>query len=241
MNNNTNMINISKIIETLQSDKEFAWYDDDMWAIGYNDGLDVAINVIKAAFGDYISNQSNFQNGGKSTMATVNLSSPWCILYREISAMFQEDKGVKVVLDDSTYTISVYVEDATKAEAISRLLIQERYYGNICVKVRVVPANGEVSDLPDDLEEIYKAAFTGNPALSYTAHIDLPMLSKNIYIVFKNAVVQYFNDDLRDVNGYCSTLYQEIAKDVFASENTAQVCYCTDVPTNLGKPLGEWP
>ena len=62
------------------------------------------------------------------------------------------------------------------------------------------------------------------------------------YVVFVNEVVQYFNDDLGDVYGQCSTLYQEIAKDVFGE--TEGVFFCTDVEEPvyaLGKPLGEWP
>ena len=230
----------NKIIEMLESGKELVWYDDDMWAVGYNDGVNMAIGVIKAEAAS-VADKQNFQTGGVTTMATVNLSSPWCILYREISAMFAEDKGVKVILDDEKYTISVYVEDPVKAEAISMLLVPERYYGNICVKVLVIPANGEQAELSGDPEEVFQAAFKGNPALSYTKRIDLPMLNKNVYVVFKNAVVQYFNDDLRDVNGFCSTLYQEIAKDVFANIAGASICYCTDTPENIGKPLGEWP
>ena len=67
------------------------------------------------------------------------------------------------------------------------------------------------------------------------------MVDNNVYIVFKNKVVQYFNDDLKDVNGFCSTLYQKIAKDIFAENGCETACYCTDVSENLGKPLGEWP
>lgn len=234
-------MNINKLIETLLEEKELVWYDDDMWAIGYNDAINMAVSVIKAAVFDDASDKYNFQTKGDPVMATVNLSSPWCILYREISAMFAEDKDVKVVLDDEKYTISVYVEDPVKAEAISMLLAPERYYGNIHVKVLVIPANGKSAEPLGSLEDVFQAAFKGNAALSYTKRIDLPMLNNNVYVVFKNAVVQYFNDDLRDVNGFCSTLYQEIAKDIFADIDGASICYCTDTPQNLGAPLGEWP
>jgi hypothetical protein len=61
------------------------------------------------------------------------------------------------------------------------------------------------------------------------------------YVIFKNCVVQFFNDNLNDAFGNVSTLYQDIAPAVF--ENTPiGVHYCTDVERgNLGKPLGEWP
>lgn len=38
----------NEIITELEEDKELVWYDDDMWAIGYNDGLNYAISVIRA-------------------------------------------------------------------------------------------------------------------------------------------------------------------------------------------------
>ena len=48
------------------------------------------------------------------------------------------------------------------------------------------------------------------------------------YVVFVNEVVQYYNDNLSDIHGLRSTLYQEIAKDIF--ETRLGVYYCTDLP-----------
>ena len=60
-----------------------------------------------------------------------------------------------------------------------------------------------------------------------------------IYVVFKNRVVQFFNDNLNDIYGNISTLYQEIASDVF--KEISGVNYCTDIEERVGAPLGEWP
>ena len=61
------------------------------------------------------------------------------------------------------------------------------------------------------------------------------------YAVFQSKVVQFFNDDMSDINGNCTTLYQEIAKDVF-SGRAEGVFFCTAAEgKNLQKPLGEWP
>ena len=87
-------------------------------------------------------------------------------------------------------------------------------------------------------EELFNKAFDGNGALAYTASYDNP-LGHFTYIIFGKKVVQFFNDQLDDINGNKSMLYQDIAKDVFGDEHN--VFYCTDANGNLSKPLGEWP
>ena len=63
-----------------------------------------------------------------------------------------------------------------------------------------------------------------------------------VYVVFKNCVVQFFNDNLNDAHGLISTLYQDIAADILDGPGTIGVYYCTDVEHGaLGMPLGEWP
>ena len=38
-----------------------------------------------------------------------------------------------------------------------------------------------------------------------------------------------------------STLYQEIADEIFGYGDVTGVYFNTDIEANLGKPLGEWP
>ena len=74
------------------------------------------------------------------------------------------------------------------------------------------------------------------------------------YVIFKNCVVQFFNDNLNDAHGVISTLYQDIAAELFADylERSKRgvhfntdvedgVAFKADVQKKLGKPLGEWP
>ena len=67
--------------------------------------------------------------------------------------------------------------------------------------------------------------------MSYVEQIDTIIMGKITYVVFVNEVVQYFNDNLYDINGVCSTLYQEIAKEVFKESNS--VHFCTDVADKI--------
>ena len=51
-----------------------------------------------------------------------------------------------------------------------------------------------------------------------------------------------FNDNLNDCHGLISTLYQDIAAEIFEDANLNGVYYNTDVERGaLGMPLGEWP
>lgn len=174
-------------------------------------------------------------------MPTFNLSSPWTILYREIEAMFKQDPEVKVLLDEGRKVIKIYVNNAWKAAALCELMEEERHYGNVTVCIQVVPSNETADNDKHEFAnpmEIFETAFKNNPTLSYVKG-QSQIFDVSYYVVFKNEVVQYFNDDISDVNGNCSTLYQEIAKDIFRKSLKAN--YCTDTPQNIGKPLGEWP
>ena len=164
----------------------------------------------------------------------MKLSSPWVEFYREIEALFAQDDEVKVVYDEEKNEVKLYVENARKADALTQLLPAEKTFGNVMLKITVIPAN----DLEVSKADLIAEAFDGNPALSYVQHVDA-VIGAFDYAVFQNKVVQFFDDNLSDINGNKSTLYQDIAKDVFGTD--AGVFFCTEAPVCLTKPLGEWP
>ena len=175
-------------------------------------------------------------------MARIGMSAPWVIFYREIEEMFREDPEVRVVYDEDKNVVTLYVDNAAKAEALTSLLPEVKEFGNVELPIIIKPSNR----LGESKANIYATAFTGNPVLSYIRTIRGIFTNDLTYVVFKNKVVQYYNDDLSDVNGMCSTLYQNIAKDLFGESEG--VFFCTDLPANngvvtpsLGRPLGEWP
>ena len=168
-------------------------------------------------------------------MEKLNLSAPWITFAHEITALFEKDPEIKVIYDNDEAIVKLYVENAEKAEALQALLPESRSFGNVTVKIVVIPANA----LDERPTSLFLKAFEGNPVLSYVKDVECP-LGKFNYVVFRNEVVQFFNDQLDDVNGNKSTLYQDIAKDVFEEKNTA-VFFCTVTPENLAVPLGEWP
>lgn len=154
-------------------------------------------------------------------MGKVKLAPPWITLFNEIKAMFGNDPDITVEYNEDNNDIRLYVNGQEKADAITQLLPTERKYGNVVVKVTVVPAN----KLGKEKLSLFRKAFEGNPAFSYVK--DIPGVFSVSYVVFKNKVVQFFDDNLGDINGNRSTLYEEIARDIF--EDVAGIYFCTDV------------
>ena len=169
-------------------------------------------------------------------MGKLKLSSPWQAYVNELNALFGQDSEIRIAFNEEDKEIKLYVSDEGKARALTKILPIEKEFGNVKIKVTVVMPN---EDTDESVLKTFEKAFRGNPAMEfvYTAH---SLLGDHCYVVFKNEVVQFFNDQLDDMNGNKSTLYQEIAKDVFT--DNLGVFYCTEPGSrDLQKPLGEWP
>ena len=168
----------------------------------------------------------------------MKLSAPWITFYHEMEAMFGEDPEISVELDDSDedeMIIKLYVDNPAKAEALEQLLPMEKKFGNVSVYLEIIPANEEESKI-----RLFQKAFENNPVFKFTYSVpNIGGLYPANYVVFENKVVQFFNDELNDIHGNKSTLYQEIAKDIF--EDHEGIYFCTDTKEEIGKPLGEWP
>ena len=172
----------------------------------------------------------------------TKISPPWFTFVSELKAMFGEDPDIRIE-HTNEFEIKMYVNDADKAAALYLLMPYSRDYGNVEVIIEIIPPNGEQSSIDnEDYSELFKAAFKNNPVLSYVQKVEGLFGFKATYIVFKNKVVQYFNDNLNDINGNTSTLYEDVARDIFSETVKPGNFFCTDVvDSKLKKPLGEWP
>ena len=177
----------------------------------------------------------------------LKLCSPWINLYNEIKAMFEDDSDICVFYEDNSpeFTIKLFVADDFKAAALDKLLVHHHEFGTVMAHVDVIPANCEKADISAWKEaEMFVTAFKDNPVLSYVYRLHNILQFDALYVVFKNAVVQYHNDDISDINGIRSCLYQDIAKDVFTE--IPGVFYCTDFPNSESSLSGKgcciyWP
>ena len=134
-------------------------------------------------------------------MAKLKLSPPWSIFYDEVREMFKGDPDVRVIMDEATYTVHVFVNDPAKSAAIATILEQERKFGRVTLKVQVPPPDKKFAIRFDSAVDVYQTALKGNPHLSYIKPKG-SIFDTSFYVVFKNEVIQYFNDDISDVNGF---------------------------------------
>lgn len=175
-------------------------------------------------------------------MAKLKMISPWINYYHELQAFFKYDRGVTVVIEDEEDTeIKVYVDGEKKAEALTQMLPETRKFGNVTLKITVIPSNNNeprrgalgrkyaINSDMNPIQQLLYNAFAGNGALTFMDSFQL-QTNELIYVVFINEVVQYYNDDLGDYYGQCSTLFQNLAADIF--EELPGVHYCTDKPGN---------
>ena len=158
-------------------------------------------------------------------MAVLNLSAPWQTYYKELSKLFEKDDEVRIIYDTDEQVISIYVDNAVKAEAMAAALPTIKRFGSVELTIAIIPSN-KVNILRSSKGNGFPDLFKGNPIVDDVVVVDGIMSNPITYVIFKKEVVQYFNDDLGDAHGVCSTLYQDIAKRVF--EEHEGVFFCTD-------------
>lgn len=175
----------------------------------------------------------------------LKLSPPWVTYINKLQALFDGDPQIAFNVDIRVPQVTIACNNGEKVAALLKLLPSEKAFGNVILKINI---DGPVANLAfTSNKALFETAFAGNPAFAYCVapaeegyyYVDFT------YVVFKNCVVQFFNDNLNDPHGVISTLYQEIASELFEEASIAtlgMVCYCTDIERGkLGKPLGEWP
>lgn len=157
-------------------------------------------------------------------MARVKLSPPWDTYYQEVNELFKDDPYVNILYDEDEKRIKLYVSDASKADALTQILPEKKEFGGVTLYIEVVPPNKAFTSSDEDL---FSRAFDCNKAFAYVKTVSFPFMSGGFtYVVFKNKVVQYYTDNLGDIDGFTSTLYENIARDVLDEINGVYYCTC---------------
>lgn len=152
-------------------------------------------------------------------MEKMKLVSPWINFYNEICALFERDPEVNVKYDDENNEIKIYVDDPRKAEAIQYIMPFEKVFGNVTVKIAVIPANKPI----DSIDEALNIAFKYNYCFNMTQSVDTPFGKFN-YAIFSPTTVQYHNDDIGDIDGKRTATVEEIAKEVLNLGDSWHIC-----------------
>ncbi len=189
------------------------------------------------------------------TGVKFKISPPWILYVSELNALFYNDPDITIEYNNDTISVRLFVNNDRKAAALMHLLPFQKRFGNAILNIVVIPSNNSIEEMDDDsffttteevkslitMQDYFEAAFENNPVFAFTHVVEGIFSNTLTYVVFKNRVVQFFADNLNDIHGNISTLYQELAKDVFNMENISGVLFCTDIEEKVGKPLGEWP
>jgi len=157
---------------------------------------------------------------------TLNLASPWITYAQKVNALFDKDPEVLVQYDNDTLELKLYIDNAAKADALSQLLPIEKTFGNVTLKITVIPANNELSKI-----SLFRNAFAGNPIFDRVETVPFTQNAPIEYIIFTREVVSFFNDDVGDFYGAESTLYENIARDVFDTSEDG-IFFCTKIETS---------
>ena len=170
----------------------------------------------------------------------LKFSSPWMTYVNKLRELFCSDPDIKFEYDNNLPAVTFYVNNSEKYEALDAILPHGKDFGNVFLKINIIPANGRANDLPCKIsnEDLFNMAFDGNPVYKYSKTITGIFSNTITYVIFKHCVVQFFNDNLNDIYGNITTLYEDIAREIFA-DRVEGVCYCTDVEKGTVTP--NWP
>ena len=174
----------------------------------------------------------------------LKLAPPWITYINKLQALFDGDPQIAFNVDWSAPSVTIACNNGVKNAGLQLLLPPEMTWGRITLPIVIDgPIANKVFTSP---KELFETVFEKNPAFACCVapaqegyfYVDF------CYVIFKNCVVQFFNDNLNDAHGLVSTLYQDIAAEIFedAEYNLNSVHYCTDVERGqLGKTLDMWP
>lgn len=152
----------------------------------------------------------------------IKLLSPWELYVRKMKVMFDKDAEIYIEYDEENSILEINVSDLSKALALTFLIPDFVEFGDKKV-TNVIKFDGE--NLKDPYY-ICSLAFNNNDSVSSIIKPHGQFLDGTAFVCFKKEVVQYPNDNMFDANGVCSTLYQNLAKELFPDK--VNIFFCTD-------------
>jgi len=141
----------------------------------------------------------------------MKITSPWITFVNQINCLFADDTDVLVEYNDDKKNLVLKIFDSHRADALTQLLPTERNFGGVTLHISVVPANKEKLSFA----ELVETAMDANPHFSKLIKVPMQDGKSFNYLMFEPEVAQYWNDNLADPNGNVSTVYADLAQDVF--------------------------
>lgn len=183
----------------------------------------------------------------------LKLSPPWVTYVNKLIALFGQDPEITIKVVENG--IKIYVDNEEKALLLTKWLPFGKDFGNYALSITVYPPNSiadeqnlpsklklaaEIENLPIDRQ--FDLVFAKNPVYSFSHRVEGLFFNDVVYVVFKNEVVQFFNDNLNDIYGNVSTLYENLAREIFEYiPNNQVVFFCTDIKDESLRGERQWP
>ena len=157
------------------------------------------------------------------------LEAPWYTYQKKVKALFEHDPEIvvgEIYQNDNgkDYVFDVEVRNHEKYLALDRVLNRMKLYGNVALTINLFDEENDESE--DETINLYRTIFKGNSIVEDIIDVVDVAGAHHGFVVFRPEVIQFFADDLRDLNGNWSGLAQNIAREVF--DNVAHgLNFCT--------------
>lgn len=162
------------------------------------------------------------------TNPNTKLAPPWDIYMAKLQHLFLKDPQISITRPDSPFNIHVTCSLDTppkKVMALKAILPETINIGGQNITITVAYEDTKLTDMT--VSEAMKNAFAGNNAVVDVRTVDDGPIH-SVHVVFKKEVVQYYSDNIADLHGNTSTLYEDLARDVLMPPG---VFYCTALGT----------
>ena len=160
----------------------------------------------------------------KQLISALGLGNPVTVKANEIIALCKCLEGVAASFDFNRATVSIYVDDPDRCDAINRFAPREIVIGNLSLKIRIFDVSGI------EPEEACPPSYTITPAaeielvkklfdncyggVKYTCAVD-QYKTKWHFLEFAGAVIQYQADSLQNPYGFEAKLLIDSIRDFF--------------------------
>lgn len=156
----------------------------------------------------------------------LKFSAPWEIYCRKVQALFSKDPEIAVsdiTQRGGTRIMRIQTCNMDKYNALMQVFPTVKYFGDAALQIDIPTPEGKFErDLFDTMQDL----FDGNEAVDKVCVSLDPFGNEQIYVMFKPEIMQFFNDNIRDYNGICTTVAENLARDVL-EKDAEQVNFCT--------------
>lgn len=167
----------------------------------------------------------------------LTLSPPWYTYHHKVMALFGSDPDIRVrdleKVSDNEYSYMMLIGSQDKAEAIKKILPGEVPIGDVTVRAAILGPDEDGENSAEEIAsvcDLFRKAFTGNPHFSRVVTVRYPPGMVLNYCVLKKEIIQFWNDDLSDINGVCSMITSELAREILVLDSALleKISFCIE-------------